>query len=67
LLAAVAAFLTLGFPFYSGNLVDAATNIKAHSELTARSTILLTILNVAAGLGALAAIFYIKTGKNNSR
>lgn len=67
LLAAVAAFLTLKFSFYSGNMVDPATNTAGYQVLTARTTILLTILSVAAGLGALISIFLYKDRKKQFR
>lgn len=63
LLAAVAAFLTLRFSFYSGNMLDVATNTKPYKLLTAQSNILLTILSAGVGLAALLCIFLYKNRK----
>ena len=57
LLATIAAFLTLQFPFYTGNVVDAITNVNAFTELNARYNILITIISVAVGVIALITIF----------
>ncbi len=58
LLAAIAAFLTIKFPFYTGNIIkDVTTNVKTFELLNARFNILITILSVAIGVIALAAIF----------
>ena len=57
LLATIAAFLTLQFPFYTGNVVDTITNVNAFTELNARYNILITIISVAVGVIALITIF----------
>ena len=57
LLATIAAFLTLKFPFYTGNILDATINVKAFKLLDARFNILITILSVAVGVIALITIF----------
>jgi glucan phosphoethanolaminetransferase (alkaline phosphatase superfamily) len=67
LLAAAAAFLTLRFSFYSGNMLNVETNTKAYHLLTAQSNILLTILTAGAGLAALISIFLYKNRKQQFR
>ncbi len=62
LLAGVAAFLTLKFSFYSGN-IEPAGQPKKFDALTAQSNILLLILTVILGLVCLAAIFLYKDRK----
>jgi peptidoglycan/LPS O-acetylase OafA/YrhL len=62
LLAAAAAFLSLQFPFYNGNMVD-ANNVKHIQELTAKSQMLLLILTAGEGIAALVAIFLFKNRK----
>ncbi len=57
LLATIAAFLTLKFPFYTGNIIDTLTNTKVYRMLDARFNILITILSVAVGVIALVTIF----------
>ena len=57
LLATIASFLTLQLPFYTGNVVDAITNVNAFTELNARYNILITIISVAVGVIALITIF----------
>ena len=59
LLATLAAFLTLKFPFYTGNVLDPITNIKTFKLLNAGSygNMLITILSVAVGVIALITIF----------
>ena len=65
LLAAAAAFLTLRFSFYSGNIMEGAA--KPFKYLTAQSNILLTILTAGVGLAALISIFLYKNRKQQSR
>jgi hypothetical protein len=67
LLAAAAAFLTLRFSFYSGNIIAADTAVKSFQYLTARSNILLTILSAGVGLAALISVFLYKKRKQQSR
>lgn len=58
LLAAVASFLTLKFPFYTGNIIkDTVTGVKTFELLNARFDIFITILSVAVGVAALITIF----------
>ncbi|CAF3939994.1 unnamed protein product [Rotaria sp. Silwood1] len=58
LFAAIAALLTLKFPFYTGNTIkDTVTGIKSFEQLNARFDILITILSVAIGVAALITIF----------
>lgn len=66
LLAAAAAFLTLRFSFYSGNIIgDGAA--KSFQYLTARSHIVLTILSAGVGLAALISVFLYKNRKQQMR
>lgn len=62
LLAAAAAFLTLQFSFYSGNIIGAG-QVKHFEHFTARSHTLLTILSAGAGIAALVAIFLFRNRK----
>jgi hypothetical protein len=62
LLAAAAAFLTMQFPFYSGNIVEAG-QAKHFVAFTAKSHTLLTILTAGVGIAALIAIFLFKNRK----
>lgn len=55
LLVTVAAFLTLKFPFYTGNVLE--NNLPVFKSLTARYNIAITILSVAVGVIALITIF----------
>jgi glucan phosphoethanolaminetransferase (alkaline phosphatase superfamily) len=59
LLATIAAFLTLKFSFYTGNVLDITTNIKTFKSLNAGSygNMLITILSVAVGVISLITIF----------
>jgi hypothetical protein len=59
LLATIAAFLTLKFPFYTGNVLDAITSVKTFKLLNAGSygNMLITILSVTIGVIALITIF----------
>ncbi|MBC7720954.1 MAG: DUF4293 family protein [Pedobacter sp.] len=63
LLAAVFAFLTLKFSFYSGNKIDAATNAKTFLPLNATTSIILLILTVAVAVASLVVIFFYKDRK----
>lgn len=67
LLAAVAAFVTLRFSFYSGNIINAETKQKGYQLLTAQSNILLTILSAGVGLAALLCIFLYKNRKQQTK
>ncbi|TDH23022.1 DUF4293 family protein [Segetibacter sp. 3557_3] len=61
-LAAVCAFLTIRFSFFSGNKM--VNGQKVFTELSAESSPLhLLILSVAVGLGALIAVFLYKDRK----
>jgi len=64
LLAAAAAFCSLEFAFYSGNMV--AANAKSWVKLTAQSNLLLLILTAGVGIAALIAIFLYKNRKQQS-
>lgn len=59
LLATIAAFLTLKFSFYTGNVLDITTNVKTFKSLNAGSygNMLITILSVAVGVISLITIF----------
>ena len=63
LLAAVAAFLTLKFSFYSGNMVDATTQAKTFQYLVATSHLGILVISVAVGVASLIAIFLYKNRK----
>lgn len=67
LLAALAAFCTLRFPFYGGNMLAANGSTKGYQLLTAQSNIVLTILSAGVGLAALVAIFFYKNRKQQLR
>lgn len=62
LLAAIAAFLTLRFSFYSGNMV-ADNQTKKFESLTATGNILILIITVAIGIASLITIFLYKNRK----
>ena len=62
LLAAVCGFLTLKFPFFTGNKLD-ATNVSAYTSLIASSSIIILILTVAVFIAALISIFLYKNRK----
>jgi hypothetical protein len=66
LLAAAAAFLSMQFPFYSGNIIDAG-QAKHFAYFTAKSNTLLTILTAGVGIAALVAIFLFKNRKQQFR
>ncbi len=65
LLAAVFAFLTMKFSFYSGNIIDAATNAKVFQQLNAvaKDNLILTVLTVSVAVASLVAIFLYKDRK----
>jgi DMSO/TMAO reductase YedYZ heme-binding membrane subunit len=62
LLAAVCGFLTLKFPFYSGNKIDAG-NVKIFEHFNASGSIIILILTVAVLVAALITIFLYKNRK----
>jgi hypothetical protein len=62
LLAAAAAFCSLKFSFYSGNMIT-ANQPKAYTSLTAQSNLLLLILTAGVGIASLIAIFLYKNRK----
>jgi hypothetical protein len=64
LLAAAAAFCSLRFSFYSGNMV--AANGKSWVNLTAQTNLLLLILTAGVGIAALIDIFLYKNRKQQS-
>jgi hypothetical protein len=66
LLTAAAAFLTLKFPFYSGQIVEEGQP-KHFLAFTAQSNMLLLILTVGVGLASLIAIFLYKNRKLQMR
>lgn len=59
LLAAVTAFLTLKFSFYSGNKIG-ADQIKAFKYLLATTNLVILIITVAIGAAAFIAVFLYK-------
>lgn len=59
LVAATLSLLSLKLPVYGGNLVD-ATGVKQWKEMTAASTLLLTLSAGAVAVIALVAIFLYK-------
>ncbi|MFM9911368.1 MAG: DUF4293 family protein [Chitinophagaceae bacterium] len=61
-LAALAAFFTLKFSFFSGNKMD-QSSIKTWQELTAINNILILILTIALGVMAGICIFLYKNRK----
>jgi hypothetical protein len=66
LLAAAAAFCSLQFPFYSGNMI-AENQTKAWVSLTAKNNLLLLILSAGVGIVSLIAIFLYKNRKTQLR
>jgi hypothetical protein len=62
LLAAAAAFCSLQFSFYSGNMI-AENQAKTWVSLTAKSNLLLLILSAGVGIVSLIAIFLYKNRK----
>ena len=65
LLAAAAAFFSIQFAFYSGNMT--VGNQIQRVEITAQSNLLLTILSAGVGIASLIAIFLYKNRKMQSR
>ncbi|THU41011.1 DUF4293 family protein [Niastella caeni] len=66
LLAAAAAFCSLKFSFYSGNMI-AENQSKTFASLTAQSNLLLLILTAGVGIASLIAIFLFKNRKMQLR
>ena len=67
LLAAAAAFLTLRFPFYTGEMPATDVIPPGYHTVTGQSSILLTILSAGVGLAALISIFLHKNRKMQFR
>jgi hypothetical protein len=66
LLAAAAAFCSLKFSFYSGNMIG-ENQSKSWVSLTAQSNLLLLILSAGVGIASLIAIFLYKNRKMQLR
>lgn len=66
LLAAAAAFCSLQFSFYSGNMI-AANQAKSFATLNAQSNLLLLILSAGVGIASLISIFLYKNRKTQLR
>jgi len=66
ILAAVAAFLTFKFSFFSGNMV-AADQTKTFTSLTAAGNLVILIFTAATGIAALIAVFLYKNRKLQMR
>lgn len=66
LLAAAAAFCSLKFSFYSGNMIG-ENQTKAWVYLTAQSNLLLLILTAGVGIASLIGIFLYKDRKTQLR
>ncbi|MEO5592176.1 MAG: DUF4293 domain-containing protein [Chitinophagaceae bacterium] len=66
LLAAVAAFLTLKFSFYSGNMLG-PDQTRTFTYLTATSKLIILVFTVATGVTALVALFLYKNRKLQMR
>lgn len=66
LLAAAAAFCSLRFSFYSGNMI-AENQSKTFVSLTAQSHLLLLVLTAGVGIASLIAIFLYKNRKMQLR
>jgi hypothetical protein len=62
LLAAAAAFCSLQFSFYSGNMIS-ENQTKTWVSLTAKNNLLLLILSAGVGIVSLIAIFLYKNRK----
>ena len=62
LLAAVCAFLSFKFSFYSGNMVEEDMSTK-FVELNASTDMIITVLTALLGAGALITIFLFKNRK----
>ena len=67
LLAAAAAFFTLKFPFYSGNMFSEDKISKSFAEINAQSSILILVLTVGIGISAIIGIFMYKNRKEQLR
>ncbi|MEO7309022.1 MAG: DUF4293 domain-containing protein [Chitinophagaceae bacterium] len=65
-LAAVAAFLSFKFSFFSGNFIG-PDKVKVFKSLTASGNLVLLTLTVAVGVVALVAIFLYKNRKLQMR
>jgi hypothetical protein len=63
LLAAAAAFCSLQFSFYSGNLIATPNQAKTFAALNAQSNLLLLILSAGVGIASLISIFLYKNRK----
>jgi hypothetical protein len=66
ILAAVAAFLTLKFSFYSGNMIG-LDKTKTFKSLTATSNMVILVFTIALGVTAFIAIFLYKNRKLQMR
>jgi len=66
LLAAAAAFCSLQFSFYSGNMI-AANQAKSFAALNAQSNLLLLILSAGVGIASLISVFLYKNRKTQLR
>jgi hypothetical protein len=66
LLAAAAAFCSLQFSFYSGNMI-AANQAKSFAALNAQSNLLLLILSAGVGIASLISIFLYRNRKTQLR
>ena len=66
LLAAAAAFCSLQFSFYSGNMI-AANQAKSFAALNGQSNLLLLILSAGVGIASLISIFLYKNRKTQLR
>ncbi len=65
LFASIAAFLTIKFSFYTGNILDSTTNLKAFQQLNSGSygNMLITICSVSVGVISLITIFLFNDRK----
>lgn len=66
LLAAAAAFCSLQFSFYSGNII-AANQAKSFAALNAQSNLLLLILSAGVGIASIISVFLYKNRKTQLR
>lgn len=67
LLAAVAAFFTLKFAFYSGMMLSEDQLTQTYKEITAQSNILILVITVGIGISAIICIFLYKNRKEQFR
>ena len=67
LLAAAAAFFTLKFSFYSGNVLSDDQVTKTYERVNAQSNILILVLTVGIGISAIIGIFLYKNRKEQFR